>query len=99
MEPITLTRRRFFQALAASAVAAAVPLPLGLTASGINVETEAFDGRMIQWPIGRSVNHPDGVFRGAWKDPQKTVKKLRRDYEVTVRQDVINAMRLHGVIV
>ena len=29
-EPITLTRRRFFQALAASAVAAAVPLAVGM---------------------------------------------------------------------
>ncbi len=30
MEPITLTRRRFFQALAASVVAAAAPLPVGM---------------------------------------------------------------------
>ena len=63
-----MTRRRFFQALAASALVAGVPLPIGFPKEPPPVETANF---FVDQTLGNDAY--DGTFEGA---PWKTVQKV-----------------------
>ncbi len=65
MEPITLTRRRFFQALAASVVAAAAPLPVGMPHdwTAVSVPVTYDDPEFAEIVRKALVNNQSGVLK------------------------------------
>ena len=82
-----LTRRQFFQSLAASVVAAGMPLPVGFPR-----EAKADDG-ITYFGMFDHLAKKDYA-RAHWLVP--TLEQQSKDWHNEVRQTILDAMQQHG---